>query len=114
MAIKKSIIDKTGVTHAEAYVLIHNVFLSHSRVSIEAHAYHNAAARSKDDPANTKSPFVTFSLTVPSPADAAYFADTVLDDADKSPFKQAYGWLKTQNVTIDNSNVDFATGTTDV
>ena len=122
MAIQKSITDTKGVTHTEAYVLIRSVFINTRidnqiiAVAIQMQGYHNAAMRSKDNVANMKAPFMTDRAELTSADIQTYFADTVLAEVDKSPWKQAYAWLKTQDSLVDAGlhDIDWTTGTTDV
>jgi len=72
-------------------------------------SYHNAAARSKGDTESEKPPFRTDSIEVDASDFTTFFVETVLDDADKTPFTQAYAYLKTQSTPI-----NFTTGTSDV
>lgn len=122
MAIQKSIVDKTGTTHSSSYTLISSIvlgtitFSGHtgwgSSVVVYIKCYKDAAARSKGDTSNEKVPFLQVNLPVNDNDVTTYFADGVLDDDSKSPLKQAYTWLKTQNDTV--NGVNWTTGTTDV
>ena len=119
MAIQKSILDKTGTTHSSSYTLISAIILGavqftgwDSSVVVYIKCYKDAAARSKGDGSSEKVPFIQVKLPVSDSDVATYFADGVLDDDSKSPLKQAYTWLKTQNDTV--NGVNWTTGTTDV
>ena len=110
MAIQKNIIDVHGATHTAAYTRVESVFfMSGEYANIDIRIYHNAAARSKDDATAEKPPFYLHTLIVKDSAFTTFFVGTVLDDADKSPFTQAYAYLKTQSTPI-----NFTTGTSDV
>ena len=109
MALQKSVTDDFGATHTASYTRIRSVFLTTVYVSIDTMSYHNAAARSKADEAAEKPPFRTDSIEVSASDFTTFFVGTVLDDADKSPFTQAYAYLKTQSTPV-----NFTTGTSDV
>ena len=110
MAIQKNIIDVHGATHTAAYTRIFYIFfMAGEYVNIDIRIYHNAAARSKGDAESEKPPFRTDSIEVSASDFTTFFVGTVLDDADKSPFTQAYAYLKTQSTPI-----NFTTGTSDV
>ena len=110
MAIQKSITDSAGVTHAQAYarVLVVQGIQDPFQTLIRVGVYHNAAARSKDAPANTKE---LLFYDWGNDTTSTYFADTVLAEENKSPLTQAYVWLKAQT---DFMGIDWTTGTTDV
>lgn len=117
MAIQKSITDEYGVTHDEAYVIISSVQIIKDSVEIACKTlvltkiYHNAAARSKGNSANEKQYFMSEWGTIPYNDTDTFFTETLLKQADKSPYSQAYAWLKTQS---DFAGINFTTGTTDV
>jgi len=109
MAIQKSITDDFGATHTASYTRIRSVSLTTVSVVVETMSYHNAAARSKADEAAEKPPFRTDAIQVSASDFTTFFVETVLDDVDKTPFTQAYAYLKTQSTPI-----NFTTGTSDV
>ena len=109
MALQKSVTDDFGATHTASYTRIRSVYLTTETAMIALMSYHNAAARSKGDEESEKPPFRTDSIEVSASDFTTFFVGTVLDDADKSPFTQAYAYLKTQSTPI-----NFTTGTSDV
>ena len=110
MALQKNITDASGATHTAAYARVRWVSLeSGVRVDIDISVFHNAAARSKSDASAEKAPFMSFTLQADSSAFDTYFAETVLDDANKTLLTQAYAYVKAQTAPI-----NFTTGTTDV
>ena len=111
MAIQKSYVDRFGSTHAEAYSKIKAVTVENAQTHILLEVYHNAAARSKSD-ATAQKPFIDQVWGLAEGSDfTTYFADSVLVGSYKSPLKQGYAWVKTQDNILD---MDFTTGTTDV
>ena len=90
--------------HSTAYAMITSVSITCEPttagygVHINVAIFVNAAARDKDERAAVKSVIgnVSFAITPGSTAFNTYFAETVLDDADKTLLKQAYAYIKTQ------------------
>jgi len=111
MAIQKSITDDFGSTHAQSYTKISRLVLNEAEIELFIKIYTSAVARSKDVEADRKSPFSAAAVRITGDDLATYFADSVLDDVDKSPLKQAYAWLKTQTNVLGQN---WTTGTTDV
>lgn len=121
MAIQISYADHFGTTHGSSYVRIRavQVLTTSSGVShaiVDWEMFVSAAARSKSDTDSMKSVIMSGSYLVDGSDFTTYFADSVLDDTNKSPMKQAYAWLKTKNDATDNSGygINWTTGTTDV
>lgn len=121
MAIQKSIVDKYGATHPEAYVIIGAINIARgenttdnitvNKTSIQIKVFHDSNARSKSDSTIIKNPLAIEWGHVVSDDSDTYFTDTVLKTADKSLLSQAYTWVKTQS---NLGGIDFTTGTTDV
>ena len=111
MAIQKQIIDRFGTTHSTAYAMIGEMRLLKTSVELHILIYGSASARSEDNEANIKVPIVE-ETWVPTDSDYdTYFKDSVLVTDTKSPLKQGYAYIKTQDALF---NIDFTTGTTDV
>ena len=110
MAIQKIITDEYGVTHAEAYARIDTLIFDNTSVLVKISVYHDADARNKSDETNMKSPILVSSTSVRGSSYTTYFEDSVLNVSGKTPFNQAYAWLK----TVEEFGVDWTTGTTDV
>ena len=116
MALQVSFPDPYGASaHTAAYAMITELSMSSSpstdagyHLAIGISIYHNAAARSKDDVAAIKSNLGSYSFSVAADSSAftTFFAETVLDDADKTLLKQAYAYIKTQT-----SPVNFTSAT---
>jgi len=121
VAIQKSITDENGVTHT-SYTRIRKVALDTQYdgtnvAEIHIEIYASAATRSKSDASVRKLPIKQGLYQIEGTTYNTYFADSVLDDVDKSPLKQAYTWLKTYNDTDTASgmfNINWTTGTSDV
>ena len=111
MAIQKSIVDRFGATHATSYTRINQINLNSELASIEIEMFHDAAARSKGSSVSAKSPLYQISGQASDADFATFFQDSVLDNDNISPLKQAYAWLKTQTDFMDQN---WTTGTTDV
>ena len=136
MAIQVSYTDQFGSTHSSAYLRVCGIRLTlgstvaspslHgigditdvvNRASITVELFHDASARNKASAANRKETLGIWDYSLTEAHTATYFADSVLDDVDKSPLSQAYTYLKTQTnpdgfghrVTL-----NLTTGTTDV
>jgi len=101
MALQVSYTDDYGATHAQAYVQVQSMTIYPSVVHMDVAYFHNAAARSKADETAQKSVIRHFQFQIAGTDFNTYFADGVLDDDTKSPFKQAYAYLKTQSEPID-------------
>ena len=95
MALKFSYADIYGVTHSDAYLMIDEITLKQDNVTVLYSVYHNTTARSKSTPANQKIAVISNWLTIDGSTFTTWFAETVLDDANKTPAKQAYTYLKT-------------------
>ena len=108
MALQASYTDDYGATHADAYVQIQSLFLFPSMIHMDVAYFHNAAARSKADETAQKAVINHFQFQISGSDFNTYFADGVLDDDGKSPYKQAYAYLKTQSEPVDlRSATDF-------
>ena len=115
MALQVSYTDPYGAAaHSTAYAMITEASMSCEpgtagyRVHINLAIFVNADARDKDDLDDVKEVIgnVSFAITPGSTAFNTYFAETVLDDADKTLLKQAYAYVKTQT-----SPVNFTSAT---
>ena len=109
MALQVSYTDPYGTAaHSTAYAMITEASMSCEpgtagyRVHINVAIFVNAAARDKDDLEDVKEVIgnVSFAITPGSTAFNTYFAETVLDDADKTLLKQAYAYVKTQTSPV--------------
>ena len=115
MALQVSYTDPYGTAaHSTAYAMITEASMycepgtAGYRVHINVAIFVNAAARDKEDLDYVKEVIgnVSFAITPGSTAFNTYFAETVLDDADKTLLKQAYAYIKTQT-----SPVNFTSAT---
>ena len=121
MAIKKSITDVNGITY-DSYTRIRKVVLETqydgtTLAEIHLEIYASEAFRSKDDDSARKQPLKKGLYQVTGDSYNTYFVDSVLANADNSPLKQAYAWLKSYNDTEGRESmfhIDWTTGTTDV
>ncbi len=109
MALQVSYTDPYGTAaHSTAYAMITEASMSCEpgtagyRVHINVAIFVNAAARDKDDLEDVKEVIgnVSFAIIPGSTAFNTYFAETVLDDADKTLLKQAYAYVKTQTSPV--------------
>jgi len=122
MAIQISYTDNYGTTHGSSYIQISAVSIDtkiegNFMTVLQVDVFVNAAARSKGDVSSRKASLVSATLNLTSADSTTYFADSVLDDADKSPLERGYVWLKTQNFSAVEGHplpLNFTTGTTDV
>tara|TARA_Y100000310_G_scaffold318631_1_gene372955 strand:+ start:836 stop:1168 length:333 start_codon:yes stop_codon:yes gene_type:complete len=110
MAVQVSYTDEFGVTHAEAYARIDTLVFEPTGVLVKISVYRDADARSKSNETNMKVPVLLSSTMVKGSSYTTYFADSVLNTSGKTPFNQAYAWLK----TVEEFGIDWTTGTTDV
>tara|TARA_Y100000296_G_C4934846_1_gene138466 strand:- start:54 stop:425 length:372 start_codon:yes stop_codon:yes gene_type:complete len=103
MALQISYTDKSGATHAEAYVKIEVVkwTTTKSICEFEVGVYHNAAARSKNNEADKKVLVDHYRYHISGDTHTTYLAESVLKEADKSLMSQLYAWLKTH---VDTEN----------
>ena len=111
MAIQKQIIDRFGTTHSAAYVMVSEIHFLKTSVQLHILIYSSASARSKDNEANVKVPILEEIWTPANEDYDTHFKDSVLVADTKSPLKQAYAYIKTQDSLF---NIGFTTGTTDV
>ena len=117
MALQVSYTDEYGsAAHSTAYAVITQISIARNpaasgdSIHIGVTLFHDSAARSKADVSAIKSELshASFAITPGSTAYNTFFAETVLDDVDKTLIKQAYLYVKTQT-----SPINF-TGASDV
>lgn len=101
MALQVSYTDDYGATHSQAYIQVQSMLVFPIAVHMDIAIFHNSAARSKSDDTAQKSVILHLNFQVSGNDFNTYFADGVLDDSGKSPYKQAYAYLKTQSEPID-------------
>ena len=120
MALQKNIVDDYGATHESAYARITSISYRSAEtvpthdvatpsMNIEVAIHHNAAARSKGTLADQKPAFYTRRYSVIGSEFNTYFAESVLNDVDKTSITQSYAYIKAQTTPI-----NFTTGTTNV
>ena len=103
MALQIDWTDDSGIQHAEAYAKISHVRLALiekdtgpvARVGVLL--WHNAAARSKDNSANTKNSFKDFTYVLKGSDYTTYLEDSVIKATDVSITSSLYSWLKAHN-----------------
>ena len=105
MALQVNYTDVRGVASSSAYAIISQIGLIPAadmpQVDFMVDIYHTAASRSKGDESARKDTLHTESYRVTGSDFTTYFADGVLDDADKNIVKQGYAYLKTLDIQID-------------
>ena len=105
MALQVNYTDKRGVASSTAYALISQIRLipvaDTPQEDFLVDIYHTAAARGKGDAAARQATLHTEQYIIKGSDFTTYFADGVLDDADKNIIKQGYAYLKTLNTPID-------------
>ena len=110
MALKFSYPENHGVTHADAYLKIDEILLGSADARVVYSVFHNTTARSKADASNQKLSLLTASLFIEGSSFTTYLAETVLDDADKTPAKQVYTYLKTLS-NVPETGMDLTSAT---